>query len=65
VFVRSNSLITIALRGQDEDAPLPSYGRNGKITGDIGLRCSQDVQSLCIVVRTTLPPSSHSISDGR
>jgi hypothetical protein len=59
VFVRSNSLITIALRGQDEDAPLPSYGRNGKISGDIGLRCSQDVQSLCVVVRTAPPSPQH------
>ena len=52
VFVRKNSLITIALRGQDEHAPSPSYGRNGKISGDVGLSCTHDVQSVYIVVRT-------------
>ena len=51
VFMRSNSLITIALRGQQEDATLPSYGRNAKIAGDVGLSCTQGVQSVDVVVR--------------
>ena len=52
VFVRSNSLITVALRGQDEYALSPSYGRGGMISGDVGLRCTQGVQAVFVKVRT-------------
>jgi hypothetical protein len=51
VFLRSNSLITLALRDQDPDASMPSYGRHGVISGDIGLSCTQGVQSVYIKVR--------------
>jgi hypothetical protein len=52
VFVRSNSLITVALREQEEDALMPSYGRHGTICGDIALSCSQGVQAVYIKVST-------------
>jgi hypothetical protein len=51
VFVRSNSLITVALREQEQDASMPSYGRHGAICGDIALNCTQGVQSVYIKVR--------------
>jgi hypothetical protein len=51
VLVRSNSLITLALREQEPDASMPSYGRHGVISGDIGLSCTQGVQSVYIKVR--------------
>lgn len=51
IFVRSNKLITLALREQDPDACLPSYGRHGVISGDIALSCTQGVQSVYIKVR--------------
>ncbi len=50
VFTRSNKLITIALRDQEENATQPSYGRNSTICGDIGLSCTQGVQSVSIKV---------------
>jgi hypothetical protein len=53
VFVRSNSLITLALREQEEDASMPSYGRQGVISGDIGLSCTQGVQAVYIKVRVS------------
>ena len=56
VFVRSNSLITIALRGQDEHASSPSYGRCGTISGDVGLSCTQGVQAVVLKVRTATSP---------
>ena len=55
VLVRSNSLISVALRGQEEDAQMPSYGRHSVICGDIGLSCTNGVQSVYIRVRH-LPP---------
>jgi hypothetical protein len=51
IFVRSNALITIALRGQEEDAVLPAYGRNHTVSGDIGLSCTQGVYSVSIKVK--------------
>jgi hypothetical protein len=51
VFLRSNSLITLALREQEPDASMPSYGRHGVISGDIGLGCTQGVQSVYLKVR--------------
>ena len=51
VFVRSNSIITLALRDQEQDASVPSYGRQGVISGDIALSCTQGVQSVYIKVR--------------
>lgn len=48
VFLRSNKLITLALRDQEPDASMPSYGRHGIISGDIGLSCTQGVQSVYI-----------------
>jgi hypothetical protein len=56
VFLRSNSLITIALRGQDEHASSPTYGRGGTISGDVGLNCTQGVQAVFIKVRTAASP---------
>ena len=56
VFVRSNSLITVALRGQDEYALSPSYGRGSMISGDVGLRCTQGVQAVFVKVRTAASP---------
>ena len=56
VFVRSNSLITIALRGQDEHASSPSYGRCGTISGDVGLNCTQGVQAVFVKVRAVASP---------
>lgn len=53
VFVRSNGLVTVALRGQDEHARAPSYGRHGRICGDISLSCTQGVQSIYITVCAT------------
>ncbi|KAI9465384.1 hypothetical protein BJY52DRAFT_1243651 [Lactarius psammicola] len=54
VFTRSNKLITIALRDQEENAAQPSYGRNSTICGDIGLNCTQGVQSVSIKVEGRL-----------
>ena len=54
VFLRGNSLITLALREQEPDASMPSYGRHGVISGDIGLNCTQGVQSVYIKVRVLL-----------
>ncbi|KAI0248603.1 hypothetical protein BJV78DRAFT_1131125 [Lactifluus subvellereus] len=54
VFVRSNSLITIALRDQEEDAAQPSYGRNNAVGGDISLSCTQGVHSVHIRVEGRL-----------
>ncbi|KAI9508746.1 hypothetical protein F5148DRAFT_842205 [Russula earlei] len=54
VFVRSNNLISIALRGQEEDTELPSYGRHGMICGDVGLSCTQGIQSVYIKVEGQL-----------
>ena len=51
VFLRSNRLITLALREQDPDASMPSYGRHGVIYGDIALNCTKGVQSVYIKVR--------------
>jgi len=51
VFVRSNNNITVALREQEQDASMPSYGRHGAICGDIALSCTQGVQSVYIKVR--------------
>ena len=51
VFKRSSNLITVALREQEPDASMPSYGRHGVICGDIGLSCTQGVQSVYIKVR--------------
>jgi hypothetical protein len=51
VFLRSNNLITLALREQEQDASMPLYGRHGVISGDIGLNCTQGVQSVYIKVR--------------
>jgi hypothetical protein len=51
VFVRSNRLITLALRDQEPDALMPSYGRQGLISGDIGLSSTRGVQSVYIKVR--------------
>ncbi|KAF8500873.1 hypothetical protein F5888DRAFT_1677101 [Russula emetica] len=48
VFVRSNNLITLALRDQDPDASMPTYGRHSVISGDIGLSRTQGVQSVYI-----------------
>lgn len=56
VFVRSNSLITVALRGQDEHASSPSYGRGGTISGDVGLNCTQGAQAVFVKVRTAASP---------
>ena len=56
VFLRSNRLITIALRGQDEEASSPIYGRGGTISGDVGLSCTQGVQAVFIKVRTAASP---------
>jgi hypothetical protein len=56
VLVRSNSLITLALREQEPDASMPSYGRHGVISGDIGLSCTQGVQSVYIKVRGVSSP---------
>lgn len=53
VFVRSNNLITLALREQEPDASMPSFGRQGEISGDIGLSCTQGVQSVYIKVRVS------------
>ena len=46
----------MALRGQDEDASSPSYGRGGTISGDVGLNCTQGVQAIFIKVRTAASP---------
>ena len=51
VFVRRNGPITVALREQEPDAHMPSYGRHGTIYGDIGLNCTQGVQAVYIRVR--------------
>ncbi|KAI0270001.1 hypothetical protein BC834DRAFT_864446 [Gloeopeniophorella convolvens] len=48
VFTRNNSLIAIALRGQEGESAQPSYGRNGMICGDIGLTCTQGVQAISL-----------------
>jgi hypothetical protein len=50
ILVRSNKLINIALRGQEEDAAVPTYGRNNTVIGDIGLSCTQGVHSVSIEV---------------
>lgn len=54
VLTRSNHFITIALRGQEENAAQPSYGRNSTVCGDIGLSCTQGVQSVSIKVEGRL-----------
>lgn len=54
VFVRSDSLITLALREQEPDASMPTYGRHGEISGDIALSSTQGVQSVYIKVRVLL-----------
>jgi hypothetical protein len=51
VFKRSSNLITVALREQEPDASMPSYGRHGAICGDIGLSYTQGVQSVYVKVR--------------
>jgi hypothetical protein len=56
IFVRSNGLITIALREQEQYAPMPSYGRHGAIYGDIGLSCTHGVQSVYLKVRARPQP---------
>lgn len=56
VFTRSNNLITIALRDQEENAAQPSYGRHGSVCGDIGLSCTQGVQSVSIQVSAASRP---------
>ncbi|KAH9042012.1 hypothetical protein EDB85DRAFT_1857378 [Lactarius pseudohatsudake] len=54
VFTRSNKLIIIALRDQEENATQPTYGRNSTVCGDIGLSCTQGVQSVSIKVEGRL-----------
>ncbi|KAF8271979.1 hypothetical protein EI94DRAFT_1770120 [Lactarius quietus] len=54
VFNRSNNLITIALRDQEVNAALPSYGRSSTVWGDIALSCTQGVQSVSIKVEGRL-----------
>lgn len=58
IFVRSNSLITIALREQEEDAEMPLYGRLGTICGDIALNCTNGVQAVYVKVRPWFSPLS-------
>ena len=53
VFNRRNSLITIALRDQEENAVQPSYGRSSTVWGDVALGCTQGVQSVSIRVSAT------------
>ncbi|KAH9065307.1 hypothetical protein EDB87DRAFT_1672662 [Lactarius vividus] len=54
VFTRSNKFIIIALRDQEENATQPTYGRNSTVCGDIGLSCTQGVQSVSIKVEGRL-----------
>jgi hypothetical protein len=51
VFLRTNNLVTLALREQDPNASMPSYGRQGVISGDIALSYTQGVQSVYLKVR--------------
>jgi hypothetical protein len=57
-LVRSNGLITIALREQEQYAQMPSYGQHGAIYGDIGLSCTHGVQSVYVKVRARPQPVS-------
>ncbi|KAH9969730.1 hypothetical protein BC827DRAFT_1257562 [Russula dissimulans] len=54
VFVRCNGLINVALRGQEDHAELPVYGRSDAIRGDIGLSCARGVQSVHVKVEGRL-----------
>ena len=56
VYVRSNNLITVALREQEQDASMPLYGRHGIIWGDIALSCTTGVQAVYIKVRACERP---------
>jgi hypothetical protein len=62
VFTRSNKLIAIALRDQEQNAVQPSYGRNGTVCGDIGLSCTQGVQSVSIKVSFATRPCAELMS---
>ena len=50
-WIRSNKLITIAIRGQEENALQPSFSRGSTVWGDIALGCTLGVQSISIKVR--------------
>jgi hypothetical protein len=50
ILVRSNGLITIALREQEQYAQMPSYDQHCAIYGDIGLSCTHGVQSVYVKV---------------
>ena len=50
-WIRSNNLITIAIRGQEENALQPSFSRGSTVWGDIALGCTLGVQSISIKVR--------------
>jgi len=54
VFVRCNGLISVALRGQEDNAELPVYGRTDAIRGDIGLSCTRGIQSVYVNVEGRL-----------
>lgn len=53
IWIRSNNLITIALRGQEENAVQPSFSRGSTVWGDIALGCTLGVQSISIKVSAT------------
>ncbi|KAN0123524.1 hypothetical protein V8E52_002856 [Russula decolorans] len=62
VFLRTNNLVTLALREQDPNASMPSYGRQGVISGDIALSYTQGVQSVYLKLEGRLHLAS---PDGR
>lgn len=54
----SKNGIVLALRGQEDGALVPSYGRNSTITGDIGLNSTEDVVAVSVKVSGSFPFSS-------
>lgn len=64
VFTRSNKLITVALRDQEQNAVQPSYTRNSTVCGDIGLSCTHGVQSVSVKVSAATRPCPEHLSHG-
>ena len=55
IFTTSKNGIVLALRGQEDGASIPSYGRNSTISGDIGLENTEDVVAVSVKVSGLFP----------
>lgn len=54
IFTTSKNGIVLALRGQEDGASIPSYGRNSTISGDIGLESTEDVVAVSVKLQGVL-----------